>query len=93
MEFERDIEARLTREVEKLGLCCIKHGQDGWPDRIIAGRDAQVWWVELKRSAGRVAPLQRYRHAQLEALGQRVRIVWSDDDVDRLIEEIKKGAT
>ena len=34
---------------------------------------------------------QKYRHAQLRRLGQRVAVCWSDADVDRLLDELTCG--
>lgn len=87
VELERDVEQHLMRSVESMGGMCIKHGQDGWPDRIVLLPDGRVTWVELKRTKGKLADLQKYRAAQLEKVGQEVVCLWSKDEVDKWIKE------
>jgi hypothetical protein len=86
MELERDVEQRLTRRVEALDGVCLKHGQDGWPDRIVMLPGGVLVWVELKRSTGKLSDLQQYRRRQLEQVGQRVQYLWSVDAVDGFID-------
>ena len=88
MELERDVEQRLVRSVEALGGICLKHGQDGWPDRIVMLPGGRIVWVELKRSTGKLSDLQQYRRRQLEQVGQKVQYLWSTDAVDGFIEGI-----
>ena len=89
MELERDIEQYLTKQVEKIGGICLKHGQDGWPDRIVLLPGGRIVWVELKRREGIWSDLQRYRARQLRDVGQEVTLAWNRDDVDKII----KGST
>ena len=87
MDLERDVERRLARRVEELGGLCIKHGQDGWPDRIVMLPGGRLYWVELKRPHGRLADLQMYRAVELGKVGQQVVCLWSVDDVEKWIKE------
>ena len=87
MEFEKNIEQYLVHETARLGGVCLKHGQDGWPDRIVLLPRGVCVWVELKRKGGKLSLLQQTRIAKLRALGQRVRVVWSKADVDCLMHE------
>ena len=89
MIYEADIEKQLVTGVEKLGGVCLKHGQDGWPDRIALLPGGRVVWVETKRPDGTVADLQRWRAAQLRRLGFRVEIPWSKEDVEKLLQDLK----
>ena len=89
MIYESDIEKRLVTGVEKLGGVCLKHGQDGWPDRIALLPGGRVVGVETKRPDGTVADLQRWRSAQLRRLGFRVEIPWSKEDVEKLLQDLK----
>ena len=92
MELEKDIERYLMRKVEQAGGLCIKHGDYGWPDRIVFLPGGQVTWVELKRATGKLADMQRYRAVQLAKVGQEVVCLWSKDEVDDWInEKTKKG--
>lgn len=88
MDLERDVERRLIRRVEDIGGLCIKHGQDGWPDRIVMLPGGRLFWVELKRRVGVQSDLQKYRARQLEQVGQKVQYLWSTDAVDGWIEGI-----
>ena len=87
MELERDVERRLVRLVEQAGGICLKHGQDGWPDRIVILPGGKLIWVELKRRIGVQADLQKYRASQLAKVGQRVVTLWSVSDVNEFIIE------
>lgn len=82
------MERRLTILTERAGGVSVKHGQDGWPDRLIVLPGGVLVWVELKRQGGRLAPLQELRAARLRALGQRVEIVWSAEEAEQLIREL-----
>ena len=48
-------------------------------------------WVEVKTDGGSLEEIQKLRHRELESLGHTVRVVWSKEDVDDLIDEIKKA--
>lgn len=91
MVFESEIEQKLVRGVESLGGVCLKHGMDGWPDRIVALPHGSVVWVETKRPDGRVADLQKWRCARLRKLGHRVEIPWSMEDVESLLQEWRRS--
>jgi len=88
MELERDVEAYLKREVEKLGGLCLKHGQDGWPDRIVLLPGGLTIWCETKRTDGKLSVLQQLRAKDLKAIGHRVYPVWCKQDVDDMMEEV-----
>ena len=89
---ERTVEQHLVKGLEKIGIPCIKFIPDlrrGMPDRIILCPDARVIWCELKTQGGKLEPIQMVRHRELRQAGQRVEIVWSTAEADKLIEEIK----
>lgn len=88
MELERDVEQRLVSLVEQAGGVCLKHGQDGWPDRIVMIPGGVLVWVELKRRKGTVAALQKYRAVQLEKLGQKVVVLRSVSEVNEFMIEL-----
>lgn len=73
--------------MEALGGICLKHGWDGWPDRIVMLPTGRLIWVELKRKTGVQSDLQRYRAIELAKVGQVVRTIWSKAEVDQLISE------
>lgn len=89
MEFEKDIERYLIRQVERRKGLCLKYHPDtdtGMPDRLILLPGGRLFWVELKRENGKLSQMQIYQQNRLRALGQRCFVVWSKEDVDRLLE-------
>lgn len=89
MILERDVEAHLVRVVEKAGGRCVKFSPDsmrGMPDRVVMLPGGVLIWVELKKPrGGKLSEIQKHRHKELRALGQRVEVVWSVQDADNLI--------
>ena len=89
---EREVEGYLRRRVEAHGGECrkfIPEQDPGYPDRIVMLPGGVLVWVETKKpSGGRVSPLQKLRHKELRALGQRVEVVWTKEQADALVEEL-----
>lgn len=89
---EREVEAYLRTQVERMGGRCVKFVPDqdpGMPDRIVMLPGGVLVWVETKKPrGGRVSKLQRLRHEQLRALGQRVEVVWTKEQADRLVSSL-----
>ena len=86
--IESDVEARLTRLVEKAGGLCLKWvspGRLGVPDRIIIMPGGRILLVELKRPGGKPRASQKAFHAKLAARGVPVHIV---DDADEFMREL-----
>lgn len=93
---ESEVESHLRRSVESIGGQCVKFIPDykrGWPDRILIVPGGVLVWVETKRPVGgRLSAAQLLAHASLRRLGQRVEVVWSREDADRLVESLRAGA-
>lgn len=91
MELERDVEQHLFDEVKRRGGMCVKFIPDhkrGMPDRIVMLPGGVQIWVETKRpKGGTVAAVQKHRHKELRALGQRVAVCWTKAAVDELLAE------
>ena len=91
---EREVEHHLIEVLEKIGLRCDKFVPDqlpGMPDRIVLLPDRRVIWVETKKpKGGRVAELQKYRHAMLRKAGHEVIIVWTKEQADALAARLKR---
>lgn len=87
-QLEREVEGYLVRQVEKMGGRCPKFDSvRGWPDRIVLLPAGVVAWVETKRPVGGVlSPAQLVVHEQLRRVGQQVYVVWSQEEVDELLE-------
>ena len=96
MEFEKDIEKYLKRRVEQdFGGICLKMSPEnnkGIPDRLlIIPPYGETIWVELKREGGKLSEIQKYQHGKLLSLGARVVVIWSREQVDTLLAEIKEA--
>lgn len=87
-QMEREVEGYLVRQVERLGGMCPKFNSvRGWPDRIVLLPAGVVAWVETKRPVGGVlSPAQLVVHEQLRRVGQQIYVVWSQEEVDELLE-------
>ena len=92
---ESTIEARLAREVRKLGGLCYKFtspGAPGVPDRIIILPGGLVVFVELKTEIGRLAKIQKWQIEELRKRGANVRVLKGMDQVLAFLEEVKTNA-
>lgn len=89
---EREVEAHLRREAERRGGKCVKFIPDydsGMPDRVLMLPGGVLVWVETKKpKGGRVSKIQKLQHEKLRALGQRVEIVWTKEEADRLVSSL-----
>lgn len=88
-QLESEVERYLREQTESVGGKCVKFLPDfsrGWPDRILLLPHGILVWVETKRPVGgHVDPAQNVAHVVLRRLGQRVEIVWTKEEVDRLL--------
>jgi len=69
---EKEIEAKLKKEVEKVGGLALKFispGVAGVPDRIVLLPYKVIAFVELKAPGEQLRPLQLKRKKQLEKIG------------------------
>ena len=77
---------------EARGGRCVKFLPDyqrGWPDRILLLPAGVLVWVETKRPVGgRLSPAQMVAHEVLRRLGQRVELVWTKEEADRLVDSL-----
>lgn len=92
MVLEREVEHRLVSRVTAMHGACVKFIPDnkiGMPDRIVMLPGGVLVWVETKKPKdGRVSVIQKHRHKQLRALGQRVHVCWTVEQVDKLMDEL-----
>ena len=90
---ENKVETYLDGEVVKLGggtRKWVSPGQDGVPDRLVCLKGA-TFLVEVKTVDGTVSDAQLREHKRLRAWGQKVRTVFGNKGVDRLIVEMTTG--
>lgn len=92
--LEKDIEAWLNKQIEKMGGIAYKFvspGNPGVPDRIYILPDGRVWFVELKQQFGRIANIQKWQRQRLLKMGCNYRLVRGMDDAKALIGELKNA--
>ena len=88
---EKSIESKLTAEVRRLGGLAPKFvspGLDGVPDRLILLPGGKVAFAELKAPSKTLRPLQAVRKRQLEALGFRVFVIDSIEQIGGVLNEL-----
>jgi hypothetical protein len=91
LQSEAKIERRLVAKVQAAGGLCLKWtGAVGVPDRIVALPHGKLVFVEVKAAGGRLSAMQELMHKKMKAVGVQVEVVWSDKDVDQLIERLTK---
>ena len=76
---EREIEAWIRGEVEKLGglwLKFVSPGNDGVPDRVAIFPDGRTVFVELKTAMGHLNRVQRYQIRRFRERHQQVCVVY-----------------
>lgn len=87
--LEAVVEQYLISLVEQHGGMAYKFsvpGVRGYPDRIVKLPGVSAFLVELKKpKGGRVAELQKVRHAELRAVGWRVHVCKDRGEVDAVI--------
>lgn len=91
---EATIEARLVREVRKLGGLCYKFtspGNPGVPDRIVILPGGRTIYVELKTEIGRLSKLQKWQREEMQKRGADVRVLKGLDQVTAFLEEVRAG--
>ncbi len=85
---ESQIEKKLKDRVEAIGGKCMKFvspGMCGVPDRICLFPGGQVVFVETKVPGGRLKPLQRKRHQELQELGFKVLVIDSEKQIEEVM--------
>ena len=90
MPTEKSIVERILKYLNSLDGCRARkiHGSpymSGWPD-ILAVKDGQAYFFEVKRPGGRPTKLQLYELGEWMRVGAVVAVVTSVDEVRRVIE-------
>lgn len=87
--LEKELEAKLVRQVEARGGQCLKWtspGVTGLPDRIVLLPGARIAFVEMKRPKGsRVGALQRYWRQTIKQLGFLHWWIYTNADIEALL--------
>ena len=59
------------------------------PGRLVALPGSRGVWVEMKTVGGRLSELQKLRHHELAASGQVVLTVWTKEQADEVVEQLR----
>lgn len=89
---ESAIERRLVTEAIKRGGFAPKFvspGLDGVPDRLLLLPGGKLAFVEVKAPGKKPRPLQRRRIEQLTALGFRVYVLDSKEQIGEILDEVQ----
>lgn len=88
---ERDVEAWLRKQIEKLGGKALKFsspGNNGVPDRIAILPGGRIWFIELKKDGKEPSKLQKWQAEQLRRLGCNVVTIIGMEQARAWIEEV-----
>lgn len=83
MNLEKDIQAKVIKELERYGWYCIKliqTSKNGIPD-LLCHRLGMTMYIEVKRPGLKPTPLQDVRHKELRMQGIKVHVVRYVDDL------------
>lgn len=90
--IEKQLEAKLKREVRKLGGEAIKFYNPfhtGLPDRIVFLPDERMFLVELKSTKGKLSPRQQKVQKDFAVLGFTVHVANTHEKLNRFIQLMK----
>ncbi len=88
---EKQIEKKLVSAVRGAGGICpklVSPGFDGMPDRMVLLPGGHIGFVEVKAPGQKPRSLQTRRHGQLRALGFKVYVLDSTEQIPGIIREI-----
>lgn len=91
---EKVIERYLSERVKGYGGICLKYANSnliGYPDRVILLPHGLTCWAEIKSKGKKPSKAQQIRHQQMEDIGHHVFVIDSKDQVDELMDIIKKA--
>lgn len=83
MMLEKELQARVIKELERYGWYCVKiiqTNKNGIPD-LICHREGLTFYIELKRPGLKPTPLQDMRQKELRRAGILVHTVRYVDDL------------
>ena len=89
--LEKDIEKKLVAEAKKKGCIAVKmmsFSYNGMPDRLILAPGEKCGFIELKAPLKKPRALQLKRHKELRALGFKVYVVDSIEQIGGVLDEI-----
>lgn len=94
IESEKTLERSLKNSVEvKLKGWCLKLLSahiTGLPDRLCLFPGGRILFVELKTTGKRPRKIQLFMHRKIRALGFRVEVVDTPEQIKKIIEEYEE---
>ena len=90
VESEKLLEAKLGKEIKKLGGWSIKLLPfiiNGLPDRVVLLPRGRMFFAEIKTTGESPDPIQKVIHRKLRKLGFRVEIIDTSEQIKALIKE------
>jgi hypothetical protein len=93
--LEASVESELIDCCTLIDWQCWKFvtpGRRGPPDRILLGSGGRVVFVELKTKGGRLFKWQKRNHKKLRALGFRVEVLWTKEQVRAFVPSLVGSA-
>ncbi|MFB1050553.1 VRR-NUC domain-containing protein [Paraliobacillus sp. JSM ZJ581] len=91
---EKTIESKLTEAVKHrkgLSIKLVSPSFDGLPDRLILLPNGKIGFIEVKAPGKKLRPLQKKRKEQLELLGFQAFVLDSEQQIEKIIDEIIGG--
>lgn len=90
MPSERSVESWVVQYTADRGGKALKlTGYVGIPDRLVLLPGGVVFFVETKTIGGRLSKAQRLRHHFLRALGFKVYVPWTKEQVEKTYERYR----
>ena len=90
-ESEKDLEARLVKEIGKRGGLTIKltsQFHKGLPDRLVLVEGRPALFAEIKTTGKKRTKLQELAGAKLEELGFSVAVIDCTEDLNQFIDSL-----
>ena len=94
MDLERDIEKYLVTAIKSIGGIAYKFtspARRSVPDRLCIFPKNKHCFIEVKRTGGKLTSLQSVEIKRLTKLGHKVIVIYSKQDVRKLIGFITNG--
>jgi hypothetical protein len=79
VKTDAGIASRYTRQPTRSDV------QRGFPDLIVCHPAKPAFFIEVKRSKGKVSEIQAFTHERLRGLGYNVYVVYGMDEVEQLL--------
>lgn len=76
-----------------LALKFVSPNLNGVPDRLLLFHGGRIAFAEVKAPGKRPRPLQEHRIEQLRLMGFKVYVVDDEEQIDQLIEDMKKDTS